>query len=68
MAPSPVEADALSELALFEGGSGWELERLAPLLDRKSLPARTNVVGAYEPDGEGYALLEGSAKVERLTS
>ena len=64
MAPSPVEADALSELALFEGVPGWELERLAPLLYRKSLPAGTNVVAADEPGGEVYVVLEGSVKVE----
>jgi CRP/FNR family transcriptional regulator, cyclic AMP receptor protein len=67
VAPSPAEPDVLSGLALFQGVPARELERLARLLHRRSLPAGTEVIAAEEPGEEVYVLLEGSVKVGLLT-
>jgi hypothetical protein len=38
VAPSPIEPNVSSELALFRGAPTRELERLAPLLHRRTFP------------------------------
>src|SRR5688572_14376588 len=67
MASGGFDPSLLSGMPLFRGVPARELERLAPLLQRRILPAGTNVIAAEEPGEEVYVLLEGSVKVELLT-
>jgi CRP/FNR family cyclic AMP-dependent transcriptional regulator len=67
VAPPNPDPATLSGISLFRGVPARELERLAPLLHERTLPAGTDLIAAEEQGEEVYVLLEGSVKVELLT-
>ena len=63
MTPLPAEPNHLSELALFRGVPARELERLSPLLHRRSFSAGSTILTTEQPGEAVYVILSGSAKV-----
>jgi CRP/FNR family transcriptional regulator, cyclic AMP receptor protein len=53
----------LFSIPLFRGLPAGELERLAPLLHKRSFPSGANVITAEERGESVYVILEGTAKV-----
>ena len=66
MAPGSLNPAALSEISLFRGLPTRELERLAPLLHKRSFRAGASVLTAKQPAEAVYAVLSGSVKVHSL--
>jgi CRP/FNR family transcriptional regulator, cyclic AMP receptor protein len=63
VAPTNPDPATLSGISLFRGLPARELERLAPLLHKRSFPSDTNVITAEERGDSVYVILEGTAKV-----
>src|SRR5215208_5932533 len=63
MTPSPTDPDVLSELTLFQGVPAQELEKFAPLLNRKIFPAGATVITADQLGDAVYVISAGSVKV-----
>jgi CRP-like cAMP-binding protein len=63
VAPGSPDPATLSGILLFRGLPEGELERLAPLLHKRSFPSDTKVIAAEERGDSVYVILEGTAKV-----
>ena len=63
MASANPDPATLSDIPLFRGLPARELERLAPLLHKRSFPSGANVITAEEKGDSVYVILEGTAKV-----
>lgn len=58
-----LDPTVLASLALFRSLSSEQLEKLAPLLQERTVPADTSLITAEEPGGGAYVILSGTVKV-----
>ena len=65
---SAVSTEVLSRLPLFAGLSFESLDRLAELLQLRTVPAGTQLASAHQRGDKVFVILEGSVKVQHYTS
>ena len=63
-----VSIDDLCKLPLFAGLSSESLDRLAELLQQRTVPAGTQLASAHQKSDRVFLILEGSVKVQHFTA